>query len=143
MKWSQSPFLFWSILDSCFPPVQRELPSLNPLARCPGYHCTSGSRRCYSSKKRCDKTVDCLDAEDEIHCQRFSSYASDFGLYKTADSNGRDVLGVTSNDDPSAETTTVAENLTTETETETTVETSTTGEIDEFILNLFATLINF
>ncbi|XP_034249333.1 uncharacterized protein LOC117650158 isoform X2 [Thrips palmi] len=39
-----------------------------PLLHCPGYQCMSGPRRCVAPKKRCDRSVDCLKAEDEMHC---------------------------------------------------------------------------
>ncbi|KAB0800716.1 hypothetical protein PPYR_06455 [Photinus pyralis] len=40
-----------------------------PLRHCPGYACEA-SKRCIGNKRRCDKAVDCLEADDEMHCGR-------------------------------------------------------------------------
>lgn len=39
-----------------------------PLLQCPGHQCQSGPKRCVSARKRCDRSVDCLKAEDELGC---------------------------------------------------------------------------
>ncbi|XP_018321822.1 serine protease nudel [Agrilus planipennis] len=44
-----------------------------PLHKCPGYVCKK-SRRCIPHKRVCDRTVDCINADDEFDCEtsRFS-----------------------------------------------------------------------
>lgn len=44
------------------------MPSVKPLQDCPGFKCKSGISKCLPLKRKCDKTVDCLNAEDEIGC---------------------------------------------------------------------------
>ena len=39
-----------------------------PLVSCPGLQCKVGNTRCLSVRKKCDKMVDCLDAQDELNC---------------------------------------------------------------------------
>ena len=39
-----------------------------PLVSCPGLQCSVGNTRCLSVRKKCDKMVDCLDAQDELNC---------------------------------------------------------------------------
>lgn len=39
-----------------------------PLLHCPGHQCQSGPKRCVAARKRCDRSVDCLKAEDELGC---------------------------------------------------------------------------
>lgn len=39
-----------------------------PLFSCPGLQCLVGNTRCLSVRKKCDKMVDCLDAQDELNC---------------------------------------------------------------------------
>lgn len=51
--------------------VEDNFPSRRPRQDCPGFSCVWGVRRCLSRKKRCDKIVDCLGAEDEVHCSIF------------------------------------------------------------------------
>lgn len=51
--------------------VEDNFPSRRPRQDCPGFSCVWGVRRCLSRKKRCDKIVDCLGAEDEVHCTIF------------------------------------------------------------------------
>ncbi|XP_046613613.1 serine protease nudel isoform X1 [Neodiprion virginianus] len=73
---------------------QREIPKYKPLARCPGYYCHSGSRKCYSAKRRCDKIVDCMDAEDEFNCHMFP----DFSIHRNTDSSDFDFVAATRED---------------------------------------------
>lgn len=40
-----------------------------PIQECPGFKCKSGLSKCIPIKRKCDKIVDCLGAEDEIGCQ--------------------------------------------------------------------------
>lgn len=42
---------------------------MKPLHRCPGYICKK-TNRCIANKRRCDKIVDCLHADDETNCDR-------------------------------------------------------------------------
>lgn len=46
-----------------------------PLVTCPGLQCSVGNTRCLSVRKKCDKIVDCLDAQDELNCHPSSSRA--------------------------------------------------------------------
>jgi hypothetical protein len=46
-----------------------------PMASCPGLQCSVGNTRCLSVRKKCDKMVDCLDAQDELNCQSALSRA--------------------------------------------------------------------
>jgi hypothetical protein len=39
---------------------------------CPGLQCSVGNFRCLSIRKKCDKMVDCLAAEDELNCHSLS-----------------------------------------------------------------------
>lgn len=39
-----------------------------PLQSCPGFIC-KGTNQCLPKKRRCDKIVDCLFADDEMDCQ--------------------------------------------------------------------------
>ncbi|XP_046741125.1 serine protease nudel [Diprion similis] len=73
---------------------QRKMPKYKPLARCPGYYCHSGSRKCYSAKRRCDKIVDCMDAEDEFNCHMFP----DFPIYWNTNSSRFDTVAATRED---------------------------------------------
>ncbi|PNF13768.1 hypothetical protein B7P43_G13137 [Cryptotermes secundus] len=41
----------------------------SPHSSCPGLQCSVGNTRCLSIRKKCDKVVDCLDAEDELNCK--------------------------------------------------------------------------
>lgn len=41
---------------------------VQPLQACPGFKCKSGLSKCLPLKRKCDRIVDCLDAEDEINC---------------------------------------------------------------------------
>ncbi|XP_014475627.1 PREDICTED: serine protease nudel [Dinoponera quadriceps] len=49
-----------------------------PLAKCPGFSCQGKLEKCLPIEKRCDRIVDCLDAEDEVDC-----------VWQMMDSNGR------------------------------------------------------
>lgn len=44
-----------------------------PLVSCPGLLCSVGNTRCLSVRKKCDKMIDCLDAQDELNCHPSSS----------------------------------------------------------------------
>ncbi|KAJ9579974.1 hypothetical protein L9F63_004357, partial [Diploptera punctata] len=46
----------------------RSVPSVLPKQTCLGMQCSSGNKRCLPLRKKCDKVVDCLNAEDEINC---------------------------------------------------------------------------
>jgi len=46
-----------------------------PLVSCPGLQCSVGNTRCLSVRKKCDKMVDCLDAQDELNCHPSLSHA--------------------------------------------------------------------
>lgn len=46
----------------------KTLPLVQPIQECPGFKCKSGLSRCLPLIRKCDKVVDCLDAEDEINC---------------------------------------------------------------------------
>ncbi|XP_021924195.1 uncharacterized protein LOC110831956 [Zootermopsis nevadensis] len=48
------------------------LPMKTSHVSCPGLQCSVGNTRCLSARKKCDKVVDCLDAEDELNCQSLS-----------------------------------------------------------------------
>lgn len=45
-----------------------------PLAKCPGFSCNGAIGKCLPTHRRCDKNVDCLDAEDETDCQHISTF---------------------------------------------------------------------
>lgn len=49
-------------------PDESRLPTKVPLRRCPGLECSRGQGRCVATSLLCDKTVDCLGAEDELGC---------------------------------------------------------------------------
>ena len=53
-----------------------------PLFSCPGLQCSVGNTRCLSVRKKCDKMVDCLDAQDELNCHSSLSLAlkTDHGI---------------------------------------------------------------
>ncbi|CAD6222513.1 GSCOCG00001002001-RA-CDS [Cotesia congregata] len=42
-----------------------------PLADCPGFKCHEKMGKCLPFYRRCDKKVDCLNAEDETNCYHF------------------------------------------------------------------------
>ncbi|KAK6628111.1 hypothetical protein RUM44_010593 [Polyplax serrata] len=42
--------------------------TIKPLATCPGFRCTSGTRLCIPAKWVCNGFTDCLEAEDEKNC---------------------------------------------------------------------------
>lgn len=46
---------------------ENNLPDEQPLQYCPGIRCKTG-RQCIPTKRRCDKYVDCMNAEDEEQC---------------------------------------------------------------------------
>lgn len=48
-------------------PEENNLPDERPLQYCPGIRCKTG-RQCIPTKRRCDKYVDCMNAEDEQNC---------------------------------------------------------------------------
>lgn len=39
-----------------------------PLAACPGFSCRGKFNKCLPIENRCDRVVNCLDAEDEVDC---------------------------------------------------------------------------
>ncbi|KAL9904995.1 serine protease nudel isoform 3-T6 [Glossina fuscipes fuscipes] len=43
-------------------------PLLQPKKICPGYVCIEDNKRCLSQRRRCDRYVDCLKADDELGC---------------------------------------------------------------------------
>lgn len=45
-------------------------PARHPRARCPGFGCRHPHVRCLPARRRCDRVVDCLEAEDEDGCSR-------------------------------------------------------------------------
>lgn len=52
-----------------------------PLDSCQGFSCRTGLGRCLPIDKKCDRFVDCLDAEDETDCFSEMSY----GQYRQLD----------------------------------------------------------
>ncbi|KAG7203877.1 hypothetical protein KM043_017931 [Ampulex compressa] len=55
-----------------------------PLSKCPGFRCAGGSGRCLPIEKRCNRMVDCLNAEDEINCHSSTNY---YGVYRQSNVN--------------------------------------------------------
>lgn len=43
------------------------MPQEQPQQNCPGMRCKTG-KQCIPTKRQCDKYVDCMEAEDELHC---------------------------------------------------------------------------
>ena len=68
------------------------LPTLKPLAACPGRKCSSGSKRCISSTDVCNGFVDCVNAEDEKNCKGRETFRIPLGK-----SPSNDQLGETKN----------------------------------------------
>ncbi|XP_026666589.1 serine protease nudel-like isoform X2 [Ceratina calcarata] len=71
----------------------RGLPSMRrtPLEKCPGFRCGGGLGICLPITARCNRTVDCLDGEDEVNCPDHyplyrSKTKSNFELKTTLDS---------------------------------------------------------
>ncbi|XP_070512102.1 serine protease nudel isoform X2 [Cardiocondyla obscurior] len=64
-----SYYLDW-ILESSETLQSQVMPLMGnkPLDLCPGFSCQSSLQKCLPREKRCDKIVNCLDAEDEIGC---------------------------------------------------------------------------
>lgn len=58
-------FLYKSL---SFFPASTALPRVQPIQECPGFKCKSGLSKCLPLLRKCDKKVDCLDAEDESNC---------------------------------------------------------------------------
>ncbi|KAK0183422.1 hypothetical protein PV327_001466 [Microctonus hyperodae] len=54
----------------------RALVGPKPLNKCPGFSCNGGFGKCLPSRRRCDKNVDCIDAEDEINCSYHTNPAT-------------------------------------------------------------------
>ena len=54
-----------------------------PLTICPGFSCQGGLGKCLPKNKRCDRTVNCLGAEDETDCPIFSTAPSFRGSTST------------------------------------------------------------
>lgn len=51
------------------------LSTRQPIQKCPGIECRS-SPRCVSKKRRCDRIIDCLEADDEMACPTDNSFPS-------------------------------------------------------------------
>lgn len=74
-------FLFNNMLFS----EEDNLPQEQPQQYCPGIRCTTGER-CIPTKRRCDKYVDCMNAEDEQGCDYSGSqYNADFYRSRNTD----------------------------------------------------------
>jgi hypothetical protein len=58
----------YSWINSPVSDESKPLPIRVPLSQCPGLECTKGHGRCVATSMLCDKTVDCMDAQDEINC---------------------------------------------------------------------------
>ncbi|XP_057339605.1 serine protease nudel [Microplitis mediator] len=56
-----------------------------PLANCPGFKCNGELGKCLPSRRRCDKKVDCLDAEDETDCYHIDIPVSELPLQASTD----------------------------------------------------------
>ncbi|KAK0091613.1 hypothetical protein PV326_002954, partial [Microctonus aethiopoides] len=56
----------------------RALVGPKPLNKCLGFSCNGGFGKCLPSRRRCDKNVDCIDAEDEINCSYNTNPAATF-----------------------------------------------------------------
>ncbi|RVE44830.1 hypothetical protein evm_010543 [Chilo suppressalis] len=56
----------------------KNLPSIQPLQKCPGFKCNSGISKCLADKRVCDKIIDCLNGEDEINCNSMRSFENIF-----------------------------------------------------------------
>uniref|UniRef100_A0A1A9V3W1 Lectizyme n=1 Tax=Glossina austeni TaxID=7395 RepID=A0A1A9V3W1_GLOAU len=51
-----------SVMNSVYTPL------LQPKKICPGFVCIEDNRRCLPQRRRCDRYVDCLKADDELGC---------------------------------------------------------------------------
>lgn len=60
--------------------------SSEPLTSCPGFSCLTELGKCLPLEKRCDRIVDCLDAEDEIGC------VSQTGYWQSRDNSNNEFL---------------------------------------------------
>lgn len=80
---------------SFFSPVETKLPNRQPLQSCPGVECFQGRGRCVAMSAVCDKTVDCLAAEDEMDCPSIKQRAQ---TRNAALASGSDVTSRQSNE---------------------------------------------
>lgn len=79
-------FYIYFILIIYFLDDDRALVGPKPLNKCPGFSCNGGFGKCLPSRRRCDKNVDCIDAEDEMHC----SYNTNPGTFRNANESTPD-----------------------------------------------------
>lgn len=94
------------------------MPIIQPIQECPGFKCESGISKCLPNKRKCDRIVDCLDAEDEVNCEfsttsspmSFLSPKSDFLETVFATKEAKTDLNETTLDNKHEKTTTLPHN---------------------------------
>jgi len=69
----------------CCVSEETNLPQERPKQYCPGIQCSTGNR-CIPTKRKCDKYVDCMNAEDEQNCD-YTGSQYNVNIYRSRDTD--------------------------------------------------------